>query len=60
MPASWAIKKKSQEEHEKDRVGKYAPYFKESTILPIPELVTEVEPKTLSFIVTDLRTLRLT
>ena len=36
-----------------------APYFNDSTILPIPELVAEVGPKTLSFIVTDLRTWRL-
>ena len=40
-------------------VGKYAPYFKDSTILPILELVVEVKPKTLSYIVMDLRTRRL-
>ena len=34
---------------------KYAPYFKDNTILPILELVAETEPKTLSFIVTDWR-----
>ena len=34
-------------------------YFKEGEILPIPELVKEVEPKTLSFVVTDLKTKRL-
>ena len=58
-PVTWAKKEKSPEEHEKDRVGKYTPYFKDNTILPIPELVVEAEPKTLSFIVTDLRTRRL-
>ena len=40
-------------------MGKYASYFKDNTILPILELVAETEPKTLSFIVTDLRTWRL-
>ena len=54
---SWTTKKKTLEDHEKDRVGKYAPYFKDSIILPIPELLAETEPKTLSFIVKDLRSL---
>ena len=34
-------------------------YFKDGEILPKPELVEAVEPKTLSFVVTDLRTKRL-
>ena len=29
------------QDHEKDRVDKYAPYFKDNIILPIPELVTD-------------------
>ena len=41
------------------RVGKYAPDFKGIEILPIPELVTEVEPKILFYIIKDLRTKRL-
>ena len=40
-------------------VTKYAKYFKDNEILPIPELVEAVKPKTLSFVVTDLRTRRL-
>ena len=40
-------------------VTKYAKYFKDNEILPIPKLVVAVEPKTLSFGVTDLRTRRL-
>ena len=52
-------KKKSPKDYENDRVTKYSAYFKENEILPIPELVEAVEPKTLSFIVTDLRTRRL-
>ena len=63
MPVSWLSqlqkKKKSPEDHENDRVTKYAKYFKENEILPIPELVEAVKPKTLSFVVTDLRTRRL-
>ena len=56
---SWTIKGKAAVEHERDWVGKYAPYFQGNTILPIPDLVAAVEPKTLSLIVTDLRTRRL-
>ena len=40
-------------------MGKYAPYFKDNETLPIPELTEAVEPKTLSFVVTDLKTRRL-
>ena len=62
-PVSWSSqlqkRKKSSEDHENDRVTKYAEYFKENEILPIPELIEAVEPKTLSFVVTDLRTRRL-
>ena len=50
---------KSPEDYEKDRIGKYAKYFEKNKILPTPELVEVVEPKTLSYIVTDLRTRRL-
>ena len=50
--SSGKLRKKSPEEHENDRVGKYAPYFKDNTILPIPELVAEVESKTLRTIKT--------
>ncbi len=62
-PVSWSSqlqkKKKSPKDYENDRVTKYSAYFKENEILPIPELVEAVEPKTLSFVVTDLRTRRL-
>ena len=33
--------------------GQTCPLFKENAILPIPELVAETVPKTLSFIITD-------
>ena len=37
----------------------YAKYFIGNRILPIPELVEIVQPKTISFIVTDINTRRL-
>ena len=62
MPVSWSlhcVNKKSSSDYERDRVEKYASYLKDVEIQPIPELVEAVEPKTLSFIVSDLRTKRL-
>ena len=40
-------------------MGKYAQYFEKSRILPISELVEAVEPKTLSFVISNLRIRRL-
>ena len=51
--------KKKPEDYENDRKNKYAKYFKESEILPIPELVQAVKPKTISFVITDIKTRRL-
>ena len=59
IPVSQATKKKSSEDHERDRVKKYALYFQGTNILSILELVVAIEPKTLSFIITDLKTRRL-
>ena len=58
-PAPWSPKRKTAEDYANDRVGKYAQYFEKGRILPIPELVEAVEPKTLSFVISDLRTRRL-
>ena len=49
-------KKKKRKYYAKDSVGKYAHYFEKDKILPIPQLVEAVEPKTLSFVISDLRT----
>ena len=49
IPVSWAIKKKSPVNYERDRVEKYAQYFKGDKILPFPKLVAEVEPKTVLY-----------
>ena len=49
---------KSPEDYAKDR-AKYAQFFQGNRILPIPELIKEVEPKTLSFILTDIKTRKL-
>ena len=57
--SSHCVNKKTPSDYARDRAEKYANYFKEGEILPIPELVEAVEPKTLSFVVTDLKTKRL-
>ena len=56
---SHCVNKKSPCDYARDRVEKYGQYFKDGEILPIPELVEAVEPKTLSFVVTDIKTKRL-
>ena len=38
---------------------KYGKYFDGNRIFPIPELVEQVKPKTVSFVITDLKTRRL-
>ena len=58
-PSPWKIQQKRPDEYEKDRVGKYANYFKGNEILPIPELVEKLEPRIVSLVVTDLKTRRL-
>ena len=61
MPTSWTAqttKKIPPQDHRKNW-GKYSQYFQGNKILPIPELVQEVQPKTNSFAVTDLKTRRL-
>ena len=55
--SSHCVNKKSPSDYA-DRVEKYTSYFKEGEIFPIPELVEAVEPKALSFGVTDLKTKR--
>ena len=61
IPVSWSTQKnkKLPQDYKKDRVEKYAQYFKGNRILPIPELVEAVQPKTLSLIVSDIKTRRL-
>ena len=39
--------------------GKYEKYFQRNRIFSIPELIKQVQPKTISFVVTDLKTRRL-
>ena len=60
-PVSWSSQcadKKSASDFEGDRVNKYAEFFKDGEILPIPKIMEAVEVKTLLFVVTDLRTRR--
>ena len=59
ITVSWSShcgNKKNPSDYARDRAEKYTNYFKEGEILPIQELVEAVEPKTLSFVVTDLKT----
>ena len=58
MAAFWKIKQKDPEEYEKDRVSKYAQYFQDNNILPIPEISKALEPQILLFIISDLKTKR--
>ena len=50
--------KKSPEDYANER-AKYPQFFIGNRILPIPELVETVQPKIISFIVKDLKTMRL-
>ena len=58
-PSPWKIQQKNPEDYEKDRVGKYADYFKGNEILPIPEILQKIEPRIVSLVVTDLKSRRL-
>ena len=40
-------------------MGKYAKYFKGNEILPIPEIMKQLEPRILSLIISDIKTKRL-
>ena len=61
LPATWTEKispKTCPKDYKKIR-EEYKKYFEGNRILPIPELVKEVKPKTISFVITDLKTRRL-
>ena len=58
-PVPWKVQTKDPEDREKDRMGKYAQYFKGNEILPIPEIIEKLEPIILSLVVLDLKTRRL-
>ena len=58
-PAAWKGQQRGPEEYEKDRVGRFAKYFKGNEILPIPEIADKITPRVLSLVVSDLKTKRL-
>ena len=58
-PTAWKGQQRGPEEHEADRVGRFAKYFKGNEILPIPEIVDKIAPRVLSLVVSDLKTKRL-
>ena len=52
---SWKTTIKRPKDYEKDKMGKYAPYFKDNIILPIPGISDLLEPRILSLVVVDLK-----
>ena len=57
-PASWKVCQKNLEEYERDRVGKYTPFFQGNVILPIPEISEALDLCIISLIVMDIKTRR--
>ena len=58
-PTAWKGQQRGPEEYKKDRVGRFAKYFKGNEILPIPEIADKITPRVLSLVVSDLKTKRL-
>ena len=58
-PMPWKGQQRGPADYERDRVEKYAKYFKGNEILPIPELVEKLMPRILSLVVSDLKSKRL-
>ena len=58
-PTAWKSQQRGPADFERDRVGRYAKYFKGNEILPIPELVEKLTPRILSLVVSDLKTKKL-
>ena len=58
-PTAWKGQQRGPDEYEKDRVGRFAKYFKGNEILPIPEIADKITPRVLSLVVSDLKTKRL-
>ena len=58
-PTAWRGQQRGPDDYEKDRVGRYAKYFKGNEILPIPEIVEKISPRVLSLVVSDIKTKRL-
>ena len=58
-PTPWKGQQRGPADYERDRVEKYAKYFKANEILPIPELEKKLTPRILSLVVLDLKTKRL-
>ena len=50
---------KNPDNYEKDKVEKYAKYFQGNIIVPIPEVTKALKPRTLFFVVVNLKTKRL-
>ena len=55
-PTSWKVLQKSPEEYDRDRVTKYAPYFRCNIILPIPEISEAMNLCIISLVVVSIKT----
>ena len=55
----WKNQPRGLVDYERDRVGKYAKYFNGNEILPIPEIVQQLEPRILSLVISDIKTKKL-
>ena len=55
----WKSQPRGPVDYERDRVGKYAKYFNGKEILPIPEIVQQLEPRILSLVISDIKTKKL-
>ena len=58
-PVSWKTTIKRPKDYERDKVGKYVPYFKDNIVLPILGISDLLELGILSLVVMDLKTRRL-
>ena len=58
-PTAWKGQQRGPDDYEKDRVGRFAKYFKGNEILPIPEIAEKITIRVLSLVVSDLKTKRL-
>ena len=54
-PDSWKVYRKTPEDYERNRIGKYAPYFQGNVILLIPEVANVLQPLIALPVVFDIK-----
>ena len=55
-PASWKICQKSPYDYDRDKVGKYVPFFQGNVILPIPEISEALFLRIIPLVFVDIKT----